>query len=225
MPLLHEVLVGARSSPLSRAQVKEVLQLLRKHRPEISFYPVFCETRGDKEKGRSLRAMEKSDFFTKELDEMLLQEECRAAVHSAKDLPEPLSEGLTLAAVTEGIDPSDSLVMREGESLESLPRGARVATSSERREAAVKTLRDDLTFIDLRGTIEERLQILETGKADAVVVAEAALLRLGMAFLNRISVPGETAEGQGRLAVVVRKDDDEMLTLFSPIDARTLSRT
>lgn len=217
-PLL--IKVGARSSKLSRVQVKEVLELMRKKVPQLEFDPIFVESSGDKDKKTSLRSLDKTDFFTKEIDAMVLAGEVSIGIHSAKDLPYPLPKGLQLIALTEGIDPSDSLVMRQGESLKTLKANAVVATSSERREECCKMLREDLVFIDLRGTIEERLKKLDTGEADGVIVAEAALIRLGLTHLNRVTLPGTTASGQGQLAIIAKENDAEMELLFSCIDSR-----
>lgn len=210
-----KVKAGARGSPLSRAQMEEVIQELA--RPDIAFEPVWVATSGDKDKKTSLRTLGKSDFFTRELDQMLLNGEIRIAIHSAKDLPEPIPAGLAIAALTRGVDPRDSLVLRKGETIKSLKRGAVIATSSERREETVRQLRADLAFIDLRGTIGERLQKLENKEADGVVVAEAALIRLKLTHLNRLFLPGETTLHQGRLAILCREGDEEMLRLFSPL--------
>src|SRR5262249_52760384 len=146
--------------------------------------------------------------------EMLLEGRCRIAIHSAKDLPDPLPRGITMVALTEGLDPTDVLVLKEGQSLSSLPFGAIIATSSERREKAVKQLRPDFRFIDLRGTIAERLMQLDQGLANGVVVAEAALIRLGLTHLNRVKLPGFSASLQGQLAVTARTGDEEMRRLF-----------
>lgn len=212
--------VGARSSPLSQTQVKEVLEELRRHHPEIEFQSTFLASQGDKDLKTSLRTLNKTDFFSKEIDELVLKGQCRIGIHSAKDLPDPLPEGLTMVALTHGIDPADMLVLRAGETLTSLPAGAIIATSSERREEAVLQMRPDLRFIDLRGNIGQRLAKLESGEADGVVVAEAALIRLGLTHLNRLRIPGETAQFQGQLAVIAREDDPEMRELFASIDCR-----
>lgn len=212
--------VGARSSNLSKVQVKEVFELLNQHHPSIAFDPIYMQTKGDKDRQTSLRTLEKTDFFTKEIDQLLSQGKCRIAVHSAKDLPDPISPDLAIAAITMGIDSGDMLVIRAGETLSSLPSGATIATSSIRREEAVKQLRKDFTFCDLRGTIEERIALLNEDKVDGVVIAEAALIRLGMTHLNRFRLPGETTANQGKLAILCRKDDKEMLELFRCLDSR-----
>lgn len=215
------IVVGARSSPLSQAQLNEVLQNLRKHHPLVTFDTHLTATRGDNDQKTSLRTLEKTDFFTAEVDAMLLSGCCRIAIHSAKDLPIPLPQGITLIALTQCLDPSDSLVMRPDQSIATLPLGACVATSSERREDAVRQLREDLRFVDLRGTIAQRLDKLQTGEADAVVVAESALIRLGLTHLNRIRLPGITTQHQGQLAILAREDDQEMQKLFKCLDSRT----
>jgi len=214
------IAVGARTSPLSQAQVKEVLCELRQHHPHVDFDPKLLPSRGDKDLQTSLRTLGKTDFFTKEIDELLLEDGCRIAIHSAKDLPEPLPKGICMVALTKGLDPSDSLVMRPGMTLASLPPGAIIATSSERRENCVKELRRDLRFCDLRGNIGQRISKLDTGEADGVVVAEAALLRLGLSHLNRLRLPGVTTYLQGQLALLAREGDLEMQTLLRCLDTR-----
>ncbi|MCB1112496.1 MAG: hydroxymethylbilane synthase [Chlamydiia bacterium] len=212
--LSTKIPVAARTSPLSRKQVEEVLAELRLHHPNVDFDVHYIFTTGDLDQKTSLRTMGKSDFFTREIDQQLLQGRARIAIHSAKDLPEPLPEGLAVIAVTRGLTPADALVLREGESLQSLQKGARIATSSERREEAVRKMRSDLTFIDLRGTIAQRIEKLHTGEADGAVIAEAALIRLGLTHLNRVIIPGETVPGQGKLAIVARLDDPLIAELF-----------
>ncbi len=207
--------VAARESPLSYIQAQEVLSELQKFHPDIQFNLALIKTMGDKDLSTSLRVMDKTDFFTRELDNMLLQGKCRAAIHSAKDLPAPLPEGLTLAALTQGVDPSDSLVLQQGETPDSLPPGAIIATSSIRREEAARRLRQDFTFVDIRGTVEERLKKIDDGAVHGVVIAEAAIIRLGLTRLTRFKLPGEIAPLQGKLAVLVREDDIEIKELFS----------
>ncbi len=185
--------VGARSSPLSRAQVEEV-------RLEFSFdfEVIWTTTIGDRDQTTSLRGLGKTDFFTRELDEMLLNGEIDAAIHSAKDLPDPIPKGLKIAWISKGLDPRDSLVFKEPVRV--------VATSSVRREDAVRILYPDCRFVDLRGTIHERLAKLNT-EVDGVVVAEAALIRLKLTHLHRVFLPGKPLALQGKLAIVCRADE------------------
>lgn len=220
IPSISTLTVASRGSPLAKAQVIEVQREINLHYPNLTFDCIFVNTMGDKDQETSLRTMDKTDFFTKEIDALLLSGDCRVAIHSAKDLPDPLPDGLTLAAITKGIDPSDALVLKPGLTLKTLSPKPIIATSSERREEAVRKAIPNATFIDIRGTIEQRLLKLQMGEADGVVVAEAALIRLGLTHLNRIKLPGPTAENQGRLAVVVRIDDIDMQILFSSIDSR-----
>ena len=206
------ILCGARDSPLSKAQFDEVQKQL-----SVSLSPLFFKTIGDRDRKTSLRTLGKTDFFTRELDEALLKKVIRVAVHSAKDLPEPLPEGLSLIALTKGIDPRDCLVIRSDENLSSV---RAVATSSVSREDRVRALLPTAHFVDLRGTIQERLDRLTNREVDGVVVAEAALVRLRLRHLNRYFLPPPSTELQGQLAVVARSDDQEMRELFAPLNAK-----
>lgn len=213
----QKIIVGARQSPLSQAQVKEIHSELRKHYPKVEFDVKLVATYGDKDKTTSLRTLDKTDFFTREVDALVLNGTCRIGIHSAKDLPEPLTEGLLLIALTLGVDSSDALVLRKQGDLKA---GAIVATSSERREEAVRKLHAGIKFVDIRGTIGERLEKLSSGQVDGVVIAEAALIRLGLTHMNRISLPGPTVPHQGQLAITARADDREMHALFACLDTR-----
>jgi hydroxymethylbilane synthase len=216
------VKVGARSSPLSRVQVEEIYDELEKFHPDLEFDPVFLETSGDLDQETSLRDIPKNDFFTREIDALLLAKYIDVGIHSAKDLPEPLAPGLEMIALTRGLNSADSLVIPEGETIDSLPSGALIATSSERREDAVKQLRSDFIFRDIRGTIDKRLEELEYGRVDGVVIAEAALIRLELTHLNRVILPGQSTPLQGQLAVVAREGDEKMKKLFACIDSREI---
>lgn len=206
--------IGARGSPLSKAQVLEVCGGIK-----MDWEAVWVETTGDLDKNTSLRTLEKTDFFTREIDELVLNGTVRVGIHSAKDLPFPMPEGLCIAAMTRSIDPRDALVLQEGKELASLPPNPLIATSSVRREKAALLLRNDFRFTDLRGTIGERLKFLVDHKVDGVVIAEAALIRLGLTHLNRIYLPGETVEGQGQIAIVCRCEDLEMIAFWTQICA------
>ncbi len=209
-----EIIVGARDSSLSRVQVDEVVSLFQIHHPEISFSIKWFQTKGDKDQQTSLSSMEKTDFFTREIDEAILDDICQIAIHSAKDLPDPLSDLLSVIAVTEGLDSSDMIVFRDGEDLTTIPFAARIGTSSLRREKNIKALRDDVICVDIRGTIEKRLALLDLGVFDGVIIANAALIRLKL-IRNIVPLPGESAPMQGRLAIVAKAGDFEMKQLFS----------
>ncbi len=212
--------VGARPSPLSIAQVKEVRILLQLQYPDIEFSTHLISTTGDQDQITSLRILEKTDFFTREIDRWVLEKKGRVGIHSAKDLPQVMAKGLILFCLTTGIDSSDSLVLLPEAQFETLPVGARIGTSSERRENRIREIRDDFVFCDIRGTIEQRLAKLYAGELEGVVIAEAALLRLGLHHLNRIRLSGVTVEGQGKLAVVGHEDDTALQHLFFSIDGR-----
>jgi hydroxymethylbilane synthase len=213
MPCLcNHLKVAARKSSLSCAQVEEVLQEMQKFYPSLLFDLHLIHTSGDIDKTTSLRTMEKTDFFTKQIDDYLLEKKCDVAIHSAKDLPSPLREGLDIVAMTKGVDPRDVLVFRDP-----IPKNGRIGTSSIRREEAIKRYRRDLSTVDIRGTIEERLDLLYAKKIDGLVMAEAALIRLKLTHLNKVFLECESAWGQGRLAIVARKENQEMKTLFLPI--------
>lgn len=204
-----EIAVGARGSKLSQAQVWEVHRELLHYHPGITFKPLWITTMGDKDKKTSLRNLEKTDFFTREVDEMQLRGEFRISIHSAKDLPDPLAAGLKIVALTKGVDPSDVIVIRD-----ELSQNAIIGTSSGRREQNLRDWRPDICCADIRGTIEERLAQLDEGKFDGVVMAEAALIRLGLTHRKRIPILGEVAALQGRLVVTALANDHEMEELF-----------
>lgn len=209
------VSIGARGSNLSKAQVWEVLRELQVFHPSVTFEPMWITTKGDKDLNTSLRHMENSNFFTKEIDELQLAGLFRLSMHSAKDLPEPLPDGLTMVCLSKGLDPSDSLVQSA-----TFTEKGKIATSSLRREKTVLKLYPEAQIVDIRGTIEQRLAHLERGEIEGLVVAECALIRLGLTSLCRTTLPGPVATHQGQLAVIAQSDDAEMKELFSCIDSR-----
>lgn len=208
--LCRNIRIVGRDSKLSQIQVEEVIEQLLLNDPTLVFEKIFLKTKGDLDKKQSLKNLDKTDFFTFEIDELLLRNGADLAIHSKKDLPDPLPQGLLLAAVTKGVDARDSLVLNRGVDFFSLPAGSRIASSSLRREKNVALLRNDLTFVDVRGTIEERLEQLHEHQFEAIVIAEAALIRLKYTHLNRLYLPGITAEGQGQLALVIRENDHQL---------------
>jgi hydroxymethylbilane synthase len=212
----HSLSIGARGSPLSRAQVEEVARELASHHAGYRFVPHWIVTHGDYDQKTSLRMLEKTDFFTKEVDEQQLNGAFRISIHSAKDLPEPLKTGLTVVAITKGVDPSDVLVIRD----DVLPNNPVIGTSSIRREKEILKAYPGAKIVDIRGAIHERLAQLDSGKFDGVVIAKAALIRLGIENRKEIPLACPVAPLQGQLAVVARSDDTEMAALFSCIDCR-----
>ncbi len=208
--------IGTRTSSLALKQVEEALDALKNFYPAIKASIVGIDTYGDKDKNTPVSEMEGSDFFTREIDEALLNGKIDFAVHSAKDLPDSLREGLVIAAITDSIDPYDVLVSKSGLGLDELPYGARIGTSSLRRKRQLKNYRNDLQIVDIRGNIEERLRKLDETGLDAIVIAAAGLIRLGLE--NRITqrIPSDILQPhplQGRLAIEARRDDEDIIRL------------
>lgn len=212
--------VISRESKLAIIQVEEVFAQLP---VPIEYELNLCRSYGDKHQSISLMENIRPDFFTQELDNAVLNHEADVAIHSAKDLPYPLPPGLKVIALTAITDPSDSLVVREGEpyQLDTLPAGAVVGTSSIRRKQELTKYRPDLQIKSVRGTIEERIRQLDQGNFDALIVATCALKRLHLAHRIAHELPFATHPLQGALAVVARTDSQEMEALFSPIDVRS----
>lgn len=196
---------GTRPSPLAIKQVDE----LKKIFPWVNFEMVVISTIGDKDKITPLAKIEGGDFFTKEIDEALLNGKIDIALHSSKDLPDKLNDALKVVLETKSISPFDVLVSRGKLKLSELPRASRVGTSSQRRKDQLRALRQDLVLVDVRGNIGERLGLIDARKIDALVVAQAALIRLELEHIisevfnegNFIAHPK-----QGSLAIVTRED-------------------
>jgi len=215
MPRL--IKVAARISPLSQAQVKEVHQLLSSV-GSFEFLPIFLESKGDVDLKTPLTELAKTDFFTQNIDELVISGDADIAIHSAKDLPEKILEDLEIIAITEGIDPRDSLVSFNY-TLEMLPNNAVIGTCSDRRTSEIKRLRPDVIIKPIRGTINHRIDQLKEGHFDAIILAEAGLLRLNLDVPRQI-LNIEHAPLQGKLAIVARKDHLSMKSLFKALDSR-----
>jgi uroporphyrinogen III methyltransferase / synthase len=205
-----------RSSRLSLIQAEEIKSFL----PVSIFELIPVKSLGDKNKHVPLENNNISDFFTRELDEALLNHEADIAVHSAKDLPYPIPQGLEVIALTAARDQSDSLVSRNNIKLSELPANPRIGTSSVIRAESIRALRPDTRIVSIRGTIEERISLIEKDQVDAVVVATCALQRLGLESSIAEKLPLETHSLQGHLAVVGREGEFKMKDIFSPIDIR-----
>lgn len=211
--------IGTRPSRLALKQVEEVKRRL----PDLSCDVITIETQGDKDKVTPLSEQENSDFFTRQIERALLDESIDVAVHSAKDIEDTMPEGLTIAAITCSISPLECLVARDVRRLKDLPFGSVIGTSSRKRKASIKNFRKDIMVKDIRGNIDERIRQLDRGDFDAIIVAHAALLRLG--YQDRITeiIPSHIIEPhplQGRLAVQVKRNRTDMIELFRGIDER-----
>lgn len=211
--------VGTRPSLLALKQVEEI----QKYVPNTTFDVITFETEGDRDKNTPILEIEGSDFFTREIDEALINGDIDFAVHSAKDLPDNLTEGLTVVVITEPVDPYDVLVSKSNLKLDELPKGTKIGTSSLRRKQQLKKYRDDFQIVDIRGNIQERLEKLDKDGLDAIVIAAAGLIRLGLEdrITQRISFEILTPHPlQGKLAIVAREDNKEIISLISKLDTR-----
>jgi hydroxymethylbilane synthase len=169
-------------------------------------------TTGDKIADIALSQVGTKGMFTKEIEEALAEGRVHLAVHSLKDLPTEVPPGFELAAITRREDPRDVLLSRDHRGLNQLPQGARVGTSSLRRQAQLRALRPDLEIHPLRGNVDTRLRKLESGEFDAIILAAAGLRRLGRTELVREFIPAEImcpAAGQGALGIEIRAGDGE----------------
>ena len=212
---------GTRTSPLALKQVEEAMGMLKGFYPGMRLEVIGIDTYGDKDKVTPISEIEGTDFFTREIDEALLKNEIDFAVHSAKDLPDESRDDLVTPAVTSSIDSFDALVSKSGLTLDKLPEGARIGTSSLRRKAQLKEYRKDFEIVDIRGNIEERLQRLDNMDLDAIVIAACGLIRLGLSHRITQRIPLEILKPhplQGSLAIVVRATDLKLVKLLSVLN-------
>ena len=215
-----QLTVATRSSALARQQTARVIQLLQRAHPGLKCSEFAITPYGDRELNHSLPGFSGKRLFPRELEEALLSGKVHATVHSLKDLPVDETTGIVVAAIPERESAHDALVSAAGWTLSSLPDGARIGTSSLRRASQLLSHRPDLAILPLRGNVETRLQKLMNGDYDAIVLAEAALIRLGLqahiteVFSLDVMLP---APGQGALAVQCRAEDVETLRLLEVI--------
>ena len=172
--------VGTRGSRLAVAQTDIIIDMLKHKFPDAEFEKVLIKTKGDKMKDVALTKIGGKGLFTKELDEALLRSEIDFAVHSMKDVPTEIIEGLEIASVPKRERINDVLISRDFPTIEELPYKARLGTSSLRRKAEVLSFRPDIEVLDLRGNVDTRIKKALSGEYDAIIMAEAGLRRLGM---------------------------------------------
>ncbi len=217
----YTLIFATRPSALARWQTRWVIQALQAAWPGLECIEKAITTQGDRILDRPLPEIGGKGLFTQELEGELRQGQVHAAVHSLKDLPVEIPPDLTIGAIPERGEVRDALVSRQGHTLESLPEGARLGTSSLRRSAQLLAHRPDLRVEPLRGNVDTRLRKAEEGLYDAIVLAGAGLVRLG--FADRISqwLPLDAmlpAPGQGALAVQCRLQDAQTLELLTAIE-------
>ncbi len=219
--------IATRQSPLALWQANYVKDLLQQLYPDLNVELVPMVTKGDVILDSPLAKIGGKGLFVKELENALLNKEADIAVHSMKDVPMQFPEGLGLAVICKREDPRDAFVSNSYRTLAELPQGAVVGTSSLRRQCQLKTLRPDLEIRSLRGNVGTRLSKLDNGDYDAIILASAGLIRLGLAeriasFIDvEQSLP---AAGQGAVGIECRTDDVAVQQLLAPLaDAETTS--
>ena len=210
---MRELKAGTRGSKLALYQTHHVASMIPNKVEIITLQP-----RGDKIQDVALAKLEGKAFFTKEIDDALLRGDVDFAVHSFKDVPTDLPEGMVIAAVPERETPSDAIVSVHP-TFDSLPAGAIVGTSSLRRQSYVRSERPDLVVKDLRGNVDTRVRKLSEGQYDAIIGAEAGFKRMGIfAYCALDPKRYNPAAGQGAIAVTARSDDQEVLEIFRRIE-------
>jgi len=217
----NRLLVGTRGSALALAQANQVIFAVKKVAPNLKFEIVSVHTKGDEIHDLGTTDAAGKSLFTKEIEEALSAEKIDIAVHSMKDLTTDLLGGLTIAAVPERADPRDVLISRNSTKFSNLPARARVGTSSPRRKSQLLAARSDLEVVDMQGNVDTRLRKLRGSEYDAIVLAAAGLIRLGLERNATEYLSTNTmlpAVGQGALAVEARRDDTEVKELLSKID-------
>nr|WP_287130200.1 hydroxymethylbilane synthase [Candidatus Cyanaurora vandensis] len=223
--------LGSRDSQLALVQSEWVMDQLRHARPDHKFSLDSMKTQGDKILDVPLAQVGDKGLFTKELEQAMLSDRADFAVHSLKDLPTQLPPGLILAAITQRENPADALVLHpkyQGLTLEQLPAGAVIGTSSLRRLAQLRYHFPHFEFKDVRGNLNTRLRKLDEGQYDGLILAVAGMLRLG--WEDRVSqvIPAAIslhAVGQGALGIECREDDVEMITLLQLLNHQETDRT
>jgi hydroxymethylbilane synthase len=213
--------VGSRGSNLAIAQANIVIDMLKQKNNDVSFELVAITTEGDRTGSDDVKPKSGKDAFTRALEDQLLQGNIGVAIHSMKDLPTILADGLTIAAVPKREDARDALISREMLQLKDLHAGSKVGTSSERRRVQLSEIRPDIRVENVRGNVDTRVRKLREGNYDAILLAAAGLKRLNLAKLVAEYMPIDLmlpAAGQGALAVEARKHDSFILRVLNSID-------
>ena len=215
--------IGTRASALALWQARDVAARIAAQPGAPGVELVHISTSGDRQSEVPLWQARGQAFFTREIDRALLTRQVDVAVHSLKDLPTQLDAGLALAALLPRADPRDVLVSRSGTALAALPERARIGTSSLRRRAFLARLRPDATLLELRGNVPTRIERLQRGEYDAIVLAAAGLARLGLAqhateYLAPESFP--PAVSQGVIGICARSEDEATLRWLAALDDR-----
>lgn len=217
-----KVVVGTRGSKLALTQTNWVIEALRRQYPHITFETKIIKTKGDLIQNKPLDKIGDKGLFTKEIEIELLNGDIDFAVHSMKDMPSQLPEGLEFAVSPRREDARDALILKPGyESLDDLPQGAVIATGSKRRKYQLLAYRPDLKIVPIRGNVDTRLRKMEEQELDGVVLAASGLHRLGLNKKITCYLPSSImlpAPAQGILAIEVRKDDVRIKDLIKVLE-------
>ncbi len=215
-----KIVAGMRGSKLSLTQTDWVIQLIRDAVEDLEVSTQVIKTSGDVIADKHILAINHEGVFEKEVNLAVAERQVDFAVHSMKDLPIEYDRNITIAAVPRRESPFDTLVSKEGYSIEDIPANATVGTGSPRREAQILNLRPDLKIKPIRGNVDTRVRKLEEGLYDAVILAEAGLSRLNIkSKMTRLSLEDFTpSPGQGALVITVRKDRKDLVEIFSRIN-------
>ena len=210
--------IGTRGSALALWQADWVKEQLKEFFPRRSFQVVTIKTTGDKITDVPLAKVGGKGLFVKEIEEALLDRRIDLAVHSIKDMPSVLPPELILGAITKRENPQDALISRDGTDLERLPLGARIGTSSLRRQSQLLRYRPDFIVTSLRGNLDTRIKKLETERLDGIIIAAAGVIRMGWKEKITQYLPVKTmlpAIGQGALGIEIRRSDPETERIVS----------
>ncbi len=216
-----QLIIGTRASKLALAQTESVRDALREFYPNLDIQLKTIQTKGDKILDTALSKIGDKGLFTKEIENQLLAGKIDLAVHSLKDLPTQLPEGLTIAALPPRRDCSDAFVSFQYQSIQSLPPAALIFTGSLRRRAQMLALRNDLDIQDIRGNIHTRLQKLKDSQADGMIMAAAGLVRsqLEKHITEQLNPTAFLpAPGQGALAIEIRQNDTQTAQMLEPLN-------
>jgi hydroxymethylbilane synthase len=224
---MPRLVYATRRSALALAQCRAFVARLKAAHPDLEMVEEQIVTTGDKIQDRPLSEVGGKGLFVKEIEEALLEHRAQIAVHSIKDVPAVLPEGLAITCIPLREDPRDVLVSPKFGTLAALPKGARVGTSSLRREASIRAVRPDLDIQSIRGNVDTRLRKVDAGEFDAIVLARAGLVRLGLeARATEVLEPDVSlpAVGQGALGIESRLDDEDTRARLAVLADETTSR-
>jgi len=211
--------IGTRGSPLSLAQTNWVITELKKKSPQTEFDVITITTKGDTD-ARPLFTINQKGIFEKEIDRAVAENKVDFAVHSLKDVPTELPEGLVLACIPKREATNDIFISKDGSTILTIKKGAKVGTSSLRRAVQVSRIRPDLVVKPIRGNIETRIRKLQEGEFDGIVLAQAGIARLGIdvKFEKLSTRDFPPSPGQGAIAIVSRKDNHSLIESLKKIE-------